>query len=78
VFDGGDAAVTKRQKDFFFEKKKQKTFARRHTRTIFELGRVRQRAKVFCFFFSKKKSCLLFSPHEEGGLKPTLRALRVG
>jgi len=40
---------------FFFEKKNQKTFA--HWRT--SAGEARDsRPKVFCFFFSKKKSFL--------------------
>jgi len=45
-----------RSKAFFFEKKKQKTFAFWRT----PLGFPRQRIKVFCFFFSKKKFFLAF------------------
>jgi hypothetical protein len=37
---------------FFFEKKNQKTFVR--CRGL--VTSVRQEAKVFCFFFSKKKT----------------------
>jgi hypothetical protein len=46
---------------FFFEKKNQKTFARRY-RANWTMSAPSGRsvgAKVFCFFFSKKKTCLL-------------------
>jgi hypothetical protein len=57
------------RKDFFFVKKKQKTFinwlvlwwvanAQPIKRLGFELGRVRRFAKVF-WFFLQKKNCLL-------------------
>jgi len=39
---------------FFFEKKTQKTFAFKRT----QVTNPRQQPKVFCFFFSKKKSFL--------------------
>jgi hypothetical protein len=40
---------------FFFEKKKQKTFGLLRARCVW---REPQGSKVFCFFFSKKKSLL--------------------
>jgi hypothetical protein len=40
---------------FFFEKKNQKTFAHWRARSDW---RKPQMAKVFCFFFSKKKEFL--------------------
>jgi hypothetical protein len=43
---------------FFFEKKNQKTFALWRARCDW---RGPQGIKVFCFFFSKKKSFLAFS-----------------
>jgi hypothetical protein len=44
------------REEFFFEKKNQKTFVM----MAYALRqRERQREKVFCFFFSKKKSFLL-------------------
>jgi hypothetical protein len=42
-------------KRFFFEKKNQKTFDRLHARLPHD---VRPGPKVFCFFFSKKKTFL--------------------
>jgi hypothetical protein len=48
------------RKDFFFEKKKQKTFA---TWAQPIRGRRRQVAKVFWFFFSKKNIFLTFRPN---------------
>jgi hypothetical protein len=53
---------------FFFEKKNQKTFATCHTYPISGPGRVRQRAEVFWFFFSKKNT--FFFPF------PSLRSLK--
>ena len=61
--EGGDGVVgifKRLRKDFFFEKKKQKTSG--------PLGRACPRArpkyaKVFCFFFSKKKSFLIHQNH---------------
>jgi hypothetical protein len=47
------------RKQFFFEKKNQKTFSRFGARC--RSGRVNQRAKVFWFFFSKK-NCFLAVP----------------
>jgi hypothetical protein len=41
---------------FFFEKKNQKTFAPVAHPAHVEAGRVRQREKVFWFFFSKKNT----------------------
>jgi hypothetical protein len=46
------------RKQFFFEKKNQKTFI--HWAELYD-WRARQVVKVFCFFFSKKKSFLLLS-----------------
>jgi hypothetical protein len=43
---------------FFFEKKNQKTFTRGRARCDW---RARKDAKVFCFFFSKKKSFLFYA-----------------
>jgi hypothetical protein len=43
-------------KDFFFEKKKQKTFESCGPR---QSRRARKRVKVFWFFFSKKNAFLL-------------------
>jgi hypothetical protein len=40
-------------KDFFFEKKKQKTFA--SLGSLYPRKAEAKRIKVFCFFFSKKK-----------------------
>jgi hypothetical protein len=49
------------RKQFFFEKKYQKTSARygRHPLPMITLGRYGVRVKVFCFFFSKKKPSFL-------------------
>jgi hypothetical protein len=47
------------KEDFFFEKKKQKTFALLRARCD---CRARKRSKVFWFFFSKK-NCFLCAPH---------------
>jgi hypothetical protein len=41
------------RKDFFFEKKKQKTFA--SPGSLFPERPKPKQLKVFCFFFSKKK-----------------------
>ncbi len=43
-------------KAFFFEKKKQKAFA--SAVAVFPCKRATAEAKVFCFFFSKKKALL--------------------
>jgi hypothetical protein len=50
------AASTKKERMFFFEKKNQKTFGLWRARCDWQLC---QLAKVFCFFFSKKKAFLL-------------------
>ena len=47
-------------KAFFFEKKKQKTFA--PCRRTLKRGATAE-SKVFCFFFSKKKALLSSSEH---------------
>jgi hypothetical protein len=54
---GATLAARQVEKVFFFEKKKQKTFVR--CRGL--LTGARKEAKVFCFFFSKKKAFLAFS-----------------
>jgi hypothetical protein len=48
---------------FFFEKKNQKTFARLASRKVTSVHGVSDSAsaKVFCFFFSKKKTFFLSS-----------------
>ncbi len=48
------------RKMFFFEKKNQKTFTRLVPRSVTQVtsGKHSEREKVFCFFFSKKKSFL--------------------
>jgi hypothetical protein len=43
----------KQARQFFFEKKNQKTFVPLRAR---QTQRACKRVKVFCFFFSKKKS----------------------
>jgi hypothetical protein len=48
------AVTGTRKKQFFFEKKNQKTFATKAAQAGKSL-----RIKVFCFFFSKKKYSLL-------------------
>jgi hypothetical protein len=53
---GSAAGGCRERKDFFFEKKKQKTFVR--LAAAFPDG-ARQGPKVFWFFFSKK-NCLAF------------------
>jgi len=45
---------------FFFEKKKQKTFVNLARRKNSRSSLRTKRIKVFCFFFSKKKTSLLF------------------
>jgi hypothetical protein len=50
----------KESKDFFFEKKKQKTFISLGP-GVGAAKAARSGAKVFCFFFSKKKCFLPFS-----------------
>jgi hypothetical protein len=51
-----------RRKDFFFEKKKQKTFVPCDPR---QSQRERKSPKVFWFFFSKKNCFLAFSSDAE-------------
>jgi hypothetical protein len=46
------------EKQFFFEKKNQKTFAHKHACCHVDLAA--KEPKVFCFFFSKKKFFLTF------------------
>jgi cation diffusion facilitator CzcD-associated flavoprotein CzcO len=54
---------------FFFEKKNQKTFVRLVPRRSVQRGSKCQ--KVFCFFFSKKKSFLSFHiPTDRSGVRP--------
>jgi len=47
-------------RSIFFEKKKQKTFVRLFRRRDREFLRRAKLTKVFCFFFAKKKTFLLF------------------
>ena len=46
--------VGKKRKQFFFEKKNQKTFTRFEYSSWLAVASTKQ-TKVFCFFFSKKK-----------------------
>jgi len=55
TISGRPGVVLERKKDFFFEKKKQKTFT--HWLRPFRRGSG-QESKVFWFFFSKK-NCFL-------------------
>ena len=52
--------MRKRREVFFFEKKKQKTFGESGLRTTAGFGAPALLIKVFCFFFSKKKTSLAF------------------
>jgi hypothetical protein len=49
---------TSSQKEFFFEKKNQKTFASLRTWTNSKRAARAKEQKFFCFFFSKNKSFL--------------------
>jgi len=55
---------TQESKVFFFEKKNQKTFVCLYPRKVTRItaGHTSVREKVFCFFFSKKKSFRSFLP----------------
>jgi hypothetical protein len=67
------------QEDFFFEKKKQKTFARLVPRTLdhAHVTRQQRRSKSFLLlFFKKEVLSKFFARRENGGLKPTLRVAR--
>jgi hypothetical protein len=56
---------TRGRKAFFFEKKKQKTFD--YLACGLSGSSEARRAKVFCFFFSKKKSFIPFGPRTSEG-----------